>query len=183
MKPPQSACYIMAPLPLASSGPERGIHMRDVRIPAGSKTKLITSTLLPPFSTNTSPAGVHAQAAYPLTLAFLPGRRLLIIFWLVRLSSFVMIIAEFLSCHPRARINGRRLPLCHIGSTNSPSSLNEASLASLSISCLSSWALEPLLGQSIHHPSNQSPTFLPHARARTGREVARRLRAVLLRTF
>lgn len=108
---------------------------------------------------------------FPLTLAFLPGRRLLIIFWLVCLSSFVMIIAEFLSCHPCARINGRRLPLCHIGSTNSPSSLNEASLASLSISCLSFWALEPLLGQSIHHPSNQSLTFLSHAWARTGREV------------
>lgn len=78
-----------------------------------------------------------------------------------------MIIAEFLSCHRRARINSCRLPLCHIGSTNSPSSLNEASLASLSISCLSYWALDPLLGQSIHHSSNQSLTLLYHAWAGT----------------
>lgn len=86
-----------------------------------------------------------------------------------------MIIAEFLSCHPQARINGCRLPLCHIGSANSPSSLNEAPLASLSISCLSSWALEPLLGQSIHHSSNQSLTFLYHAWLRTEWELRRRL--------
>lgn len=117
----------------------------------------------------------HGASLFSLTLAFLLGQRLLIIFWLACLSSFVMIIAEFLSCHPWARINGCRLPLCHIGSTNSPSSLNEASLASLSISCLSSWALEPLLGQSIYHSSNQSLTFLYHAWAKTKREVCRRL--------
>lgn len=107
------------------------------------------------------------RSLFSLTLAFLFSRRLLIIFWLWCLSSFVMIIAEFLSCHPWAWINGCRLPLCHIGSTNSPSSLNEAPLASLSISCLSSWALDPLLGQSMHHPSNQSLTLLYHAWART----------------
>lgn len=54
-------------------------------------------------------------------------------------------------------------PLCHIGSANSPSSPNEAAVASLSISCPSYWALDPLLGQSIHHPSIQSLTLLYHA--------------------
>lgn len=163
-------------------GSREGSIRRDIRIPAGSKTKLITSTLLPAppllyqYITCWCPcAGEHCASLFSLTLAFLLGQRLLIIFWLPCLSSFVMIIAEFLSCHPPARINGCRLPLCHIGSANSPSSLNEAPLASLSICCLSSWALEPLLGQSIHHSSNQSLTFLYHAWARSEWEVRRRL--------
>lgn len=176
-KPPETVCYIMVSLPLAFSGLWQGIHTEGHSHPSRIQN-LINNFYLAlaaaPFFTNISPGSVHAQnfsSLFSLTLAFLLSRRLLIIFWLWCLSSFVMIIAEFFSCHLWAWINGRRLPLCHIGSTNSPSSLNEAPLASLSISCLSCWALDPLLGQSIHHSSNQSLTHLYHAWMRTKQKV------------
>lgn len=116
-QPSETACYIMVSLPLAFSGTGRESIVRDICIRAGSGNLInnfflalkATSPRFNRYVTRHRPRTRSCSSLFSLTLAFHLSCRLLIILWLRCLSSFVMIIAEFLSCHPWAWINACRL--------------------------------------------------------------------------